>query len=323
VPGNEETQIARWSTSDVAPADRFSYWGDALSSAFVPTSLGGVDPFTCESEIRRTRLGSIDVAEHRGSAHFCKRNATAVARSGAHHFNLILLVDGEWNMTQRGHIRLRPGDLTLHDSDFVSSMSTDARYRAINLRLTESFVREWLPNPTCLSGQRLSPQNSRWAHVLSSFVGQLSPDFVVRAPLPSAVLTEQVGALLALVAAEMHGGSPPPTVGLRSLREQIQDLLQQRCQERSLVATDIATALGISTRSLHRTLAARGETFGSLLIQARLESAVRMLHSPLFDRLTTAEIGRRSGFSDASHFAKAVRGGTGRTPLQIRRDRTS
>ena len=42
---------------------------------------------------------------------------------------------------------------------------------------------------------------------------------------------------------------------------------------------------------------------------------------PLFDRVTTAEIGRRAGFSDASHFAKVMRVRTGRSPLQIRRSR--
>ena len=54
-----------------------------------------------------------------------------------------------------------------------------------------------------------------------------------------------------------------------------------------------------------------------MLIQARVDLAVRMLQSPLFDRVTTAEIGRRAGFSDASHFVKVVRSRTGETPLQI------
>jgi len=44
-----------------------------------------------------------------------------------------------------------------------------------------------------------------------------------------------------------------------------------------------------------------------------------MLTSPLFDRVTTAEIGRRAGFLSASHFARVMRSRTGRTPLQLRR----
>ena len=43
--------------------------------------------------------------------------------------------------------------------------------------------------------------------------------------------------------------------------------------------------------------------------------------APLFNRITTAEIGRRSGFSDASHFTKVLRRHTGQTPRQMRRGR--
>jgi AraC-like DNA-binding protein len=56
-----------------------------------------------------------------------------------------------------------------------------------------------------------------------------------------------------------------------------------------------------------------------MLIQARVDLASRMLQSPLFDRVTTAEIGRRAGFSDASHFTKVMRLRTGQTPRQLRR----
>jgi AraC-like DNA-binding protein len=46
-----------------------------------------------------------------------------------------------------------------------------------------------------------------------------------------------------------------------------------------------------------------------------------MLRSPLFDRMTTAEVGRRAGFSDASHFVKVLGRRTGQTPMRMRRAR--
>lgn len=103
------------------------------------------------------------------------------------------------------------------------------------------------------------------------------------------------------------------------MRDQIHDLIKQRCPETPLQAADIAASLSISRRTLHRALAARGESFGALLTQSRVELATRMLQSPLFGRVTTAEIGRRAGFADASHFAKVMRARTGQTPLQLRK----
>jgi AraC-like DNA-binding protein len=105
------------------------------------------------------------------------------------------------------------------------------------------------------------------------------------------------------------------------VRDQVLDHIKQRCPDTSLHAADVARSLNVSTRTLHRALAATCETFGSMLIGARVDLATRMLQSPLFDRVTTAEVGRRAGFSDASHFVKVLRSRTGRTPLEMRRGR--
>lgn len=97
--------------------------------------------------------------------------------------------------------------------------------------------------------------------------------------------------------------------------------IRGRCSESELSAPDVANALAISPRTLHRTLAAYGETFGRKLIEARVEVAARMLGSRLFDRLTIAEVGRRAGFVDPSHFARMCRAHLGHTPAVLRQAR--
>jgi AraC-like DNA-binding protein len=190
--------------------------------------------------------------------------------------------------------------------------------RQINLQLSERFVRKWLPNPAWLAGRRIC-RDSQWGRVLASYVAQFCPEFVAKAPLPQSLLVDQLGALLALTATELSGDRRTSTPPERSVRDQICDQIKQRCADASLHAADVASALNVSKRTLHRTLAACGETFGAMLIQARVDLATRMLHSPLFDRVTTAEVGRRAGFSDASHFNKVLRRHPGQTPLQMRR----
>jgi AraC-like DNA-binding protein len=155
----------------------------------------------------------------------------------------------------------------------------------------------------------------------ATICAQLAPEFVVQAPQPQTVLVDQLGALLALTASELSGGRVVTTPVERSVRDRVHDHITQRCPDTSLHASDVANSLSMSTRTLHRALAACGETFGAMLIQARVDLAVRMLESPLFDRVTTAEIGRRAGFSDASHFVKVLRRHTGHTPLRVRRTR--
>jgi AraC family transcriptional activator of tynA and feaB len=319
----EPHKIATLSTNDVAPVDRLSYWSSALSSTFTPSAVDTAHPLEFESEIAAVTLGEVSFTAARGSAQRSIRARPELRRTREHCFNLVLVLGGSWQVSAGGaRGRFGPGDLIFYDTRDLLSCELLLAWSDVNLQLSEPFVRKWLPNPAWLIGRAIS-RDSQWGRVLASYVAQLSPQFVVQAPLPQSMLIDQVGALLALTAAELSGGratSPPVE---RSLRDKICDHIKQRCLETSLQAADIAAALNISKRTLHRALAACGDTFGALLIQARVELASRMLQSPLFDRVTTAEIGRRAGFSDASHFTKVMRLRTGQRPLQMRRTRHS
>lgn len=316
----ETQKIVRLSTSDVAPAHRLSYWSSILSSTFTPVAVDNADPCEYESEMAAVQLGPMTFAEQRGSAQRCIRARREISQTSEHCFNLVLVLGGSWQVTHGDRARYRTGDLIFHDSRYPLDVDLLENYSDIFLHLSEQFVREWLPNPAWLVGRQIC-RDSQWGRVLSSYVAQLSPEFVVQAPLPQSMLIDQVGALLALTATELHGGRAAWTPVERSVRDQVHDHIKQRCTETSLQAADIASSLNFSTRTLHRALAACRETFGALLIQARVDVAARMLQSPLFDRVTTAEIGRRAGFSDASHFTRVLRRRTGQTPLQMRRAR--
>lgn len=69
----------------------------------------------------------------------------------------------------------------------------------------------------------------------------------------------------------------------------------------------------------NQALAGRGESSGELLTRSRVQTTARMLASPNLWRLSTAEVGRRAGFKDPSHFAKAFRRLRGLSPGEARR----
>jgi AraC-like DNA-binding protein len=290
-----------------------------VSSTLTPITVDRADPLEFESELTALPLGHVNFTAARGSAQCSVRARPELRHTSEHCFNLVLVRGGSWQVAQGGSCeRFGLGDLIFYDTRNTLHNDMLLPWSDINLQLSPQFVRKWLPNPAWLIGHRIS-RDSQWGGVLSSYVMQLSPEYVVQAPLPNSILIDQIGALLALTAIEIRGGRVTSTTVERSLRDQVCDHVKQRCTETYLQAADIASSLNISKRTVHRTLAACGETFGAMLIQARGDVASRMLQSPLFDRVTTAEIGRRAGFSDASHFTKVVRKRTGRTPLQIRR----
>src|SRR5262249_47294148 len=98
---------------------------------------------------------------------------------------------------------------------------------------------------------------------LSPMVSQLTPQLAAAAPVPHALLTDQLGAILALLADQAERAAPKA-----SLR-QIRSVIRERCHEPGLTADAIAASLNIPPATLHQTLAASKLTFGAELERAR------------------------------------------------------
>ena len=312
-------EVQRWCTTDVPQASRVDYFAAALGEAIIfPLGVDRVDPQTFQAEVSFANLDAIGVCKVIGSPHRSFRGPSELARTREHKVNLIMTLNCPWNAEHRGRLHMLPGDVLIHDSQYPVDFDMSSLFTCISVAVTESWFRRWLPNPSVLVARRIAGQ-SAWGNALSSYLAELSPELVAAPPLPLSVLADQVGSLLALTASGLRGAAPQAyTPAVRSLHERILDLISQRCTEPQLTAIEVATSLDISLRTLHRTLASANETFGAKLIDARCRIAERMLASPLFNRVTTAEIGHRAGFSSASHFARVMRKRTGRTPLQLR-----
>jgi AraC-like DNA-binding protein len=310
--------IQRWSTADVAQARRLDYFASALSEAVYPLGIDRADPTTFNADVSFAHLGSIGVCKTIGSAHHSRRGQSELARTADHSYVLLMTMLTSWGADHRGPLHLSPRDVLIIDSEYPLKTVINGPFTSLAVAVSEAWLRQWIPNPHVLAARQISG-NSPWGHALSAYVSQLSPDLAAAPPLPLTVLADQVGSLLALTASGMQAATFRNTPAVCSLRERIEDCVSQRCTEWQLTAVDVAASLNISVRTLHRSFAAANETFGGALIEARAHVALRMLTSPLFNRLTTAEIGRRAGFPSASHFARVIRTRTGRTPLQLRR----
>ena len=210
------------------------------------------------------------------------------------------------------------GDAFLVDSQLPYQLDFPHDYNVVHVKMSEDWVRRWVPTPLSAVGRRIA-RDSGWSGALCALLAQLSPEFMVDTPLPLTVISDQIGALLALAATEMTGRPAAPRPPERDIRDRIRDCIVERCAESSLTASDVALTLNISTRTLHRSLASFNQTFGASLISARVELASRMLRSQSFKRLTTAEIGRRAGFVNASHFARVVHRHCGVKPSEMRK----
>lgn len=313
----EQAVVHRWSTADTPVGQRLDRFAALMTEVLIPIRVSSeVRDF--EVAMSFARLGPITIVRQHGKAHSSRRDTHEINRSGAHLFNLIVNPVRPWNFAHRGQQRLRPGDLTLHDSNYAFKID-QPDFQAVNIQMSEDWIKQWVARSAALLGSPISGDTG-WGGVLSAYVQQLTPEFAVHSPLPTTMIADHLGALLALVADERGAGEASGR-SIAALDGRIRDCIRLRGCDSSLEVSKVAATLNISPRTVHRSLAAHGETFVALLMKARVEIASRMLATRRFDALTTAEVGRRAGFSDPSHFTRVMRRLTGFTPSQMRRIR--
>ncbi|GAA6142313.1 hypothetical protein NBRC116584_21310 [Hydrogenophaga sp. 5NK40-0174] len=309
----------------VEAPQRFDYWVGAICECFLEMEADTTDRPGFEGRLQSTPLGDLRINRVSGSNQRVYRTPGAIARSHED-FYFLLCKEARSSavITQHGAgtARLLPGDLTLIDSRRRYELHFPDEVDVFSLALPTAWLDTWLPDASCQLGRRIDGSEG-WGHVLSAYVRKLGDGV---GALPDSVQVDHLGGLLALTlgagAANQNarvGDDAAREAGAqRSLRERIDLCLHERFAEPGLTAGDVAASLGVSVRSLHRALASEERTFASELMAQRLRSAQRMLQSRSFDGLTTAEVGRRVGLLDASHFTRAYRRWSGVTPARAR-----
>jgi len=306
------TDLLRWSTDAVEARNRLDYWVGAICECFLEMEASSPTPNRFGCELLSAPLHSLRVNRVRGSAQHVFRTRAAIARSRENFYYLLCKESTPCNVVQQGaHAdRLLPGDLALIDSRRCYELHFPESVDIFSIQLPTEWLETWLPDPRLHLGRRIDG-GLGWGLALSAYVRQLSTPI---GALPASLVADHLGSLLNLALERERTEQPM----CRDLAARIDEALGSRCTEPDLCAHDVAAMLCISVRTLHRTLASRQQTFAQRLMQHRMQRARRMLESPAFDRVTTAEIGRRVGLVDPSHFVRVCRRLSGRTPQELR-----
>lgn len=309
-------ELICWSTDDVDTTQRVDYYEETVARSMIPVGIRM--PATGEffSRMKMASLDGLSVLRIHGSPHEVYRGNREIARSGAHKYHLLLTCGTPWTLHHQGAVALAPGEAVLLDSQQAQTSATEVPYEMVHLMMEASWLAQWVPRPAALVGRKITAATP-WGHSLASFAKVLTPELLLDAPLPARLLSDHLGAMLALAAEE----TDPSADSRRSMtpqRQRIVDVLAQRCTDPALTAKDVAASLNLSVRTLHRVLAVTKEAFGPLLIEARLRIAYRMLESRIFMNVTVSEIARRAGFATPSHFARVFHACYGVTPSAFR-----
>lgn len=217
---------------------------------------------------------------------------------GGQHVELI------WS-TERG----RPGALV--DECAISALVTLARHLS-GTPLQPAWVHFVNPSPAAMHWPE-------YEQVLGRQVQFEQPQTVVAIPLDwlslplqhpdtalQTILEQQADALLAQLPEHAQ------------LSARLTRLLSQQLSQGLPTQHDVAAQLGLSTRSLHRRLAAEGTSYRERLAQTRLQLAQSYLRNP---QLHIAEVAQLCGYTEQSALSRAFKQWTGLSPQAYRRRR--
>ena len=106
------------------------------------------------------------------------------------------------------------------------------------------------------------------------------------------------------------------SIDQKDIVNRVRSAILERLGEGGVTESCAADSLHMSTRNLHRKLAAEGSNFKDLLLEIRTELANQYINDAT---LTLTEISYMLGFSEVSSFSRAYRRWTGQSPSEARK----
>ena len=231
---------------------------------------------------------------------------------------VITQIGGVRRYLQNGsEVLLKPGDSTVIDTGHPWSSSCDTDCVRLYLRVPRWMMEDRLRTREVPIAQRISGTG------LGATLSHLSQSLYEEAELMKE--GERAAALDTYfeILAACLGGRQNTGLHGRELGGSILRFIDARITEPTLGPAEVASAVGISVRHLHRVLSATGNTMGDYIRGRRLERCRSDLANPRFREKSITEIAFFWGFSDAAHFSHSFRKRFGVSPRFFRAQATT
>lgn len=296
-----------WNTADTRPGEQFAYYREAICQAFMNLTPEPAAESGFPANVGHVRLGDAAINRVSFPAHVVRRSASDIAASDRSCFYLNLKLAGRCRIRQDDReISLSPGQVGIFDSDRQFTLLHDLgpQFEVASFWVPADALRERLPAAFDVTAARVSDD---------PFVGHLITETARTLSDGALRMTEDEGvrlfrALIELVAVSLSRQSRARTAEAESLTDAtmlaLKRAIHRRIREPGLAVADIAEAVGISERYVHKLLARSGVSFTDYVIERRLDGIARDLGDSAMAGRAIGTIAFDWGFSDLSHFTR-------------------
>lgn len=310
-----------YSTQDVHPRERLSYWREVATRGYVEHDSRPRDRATFRGNVKITSLPGIGLAAFDADPHGVHRSSREAAHESSGDLLLSALLSGEIGIQQDGRESvLRGRSLYLVDPARPFDLYLREQSRHVIAKIPRAMIEARIGHTADLTGRNID---------VSEGVGPLAMGLIELLPGQAEALDDVAGLkiaeqLLDLAALTLTSGrgravslSSPRTVTLLRLKSTIERLLM----EPGLKPERIAAEAGISVRYANALLGDEGWSLERYVNERRLERCRASFEDTAQDHRSIGEIAFKWGFSDLSHFGRRFKARYGQTPTSYRADR--
>ena len=309
-----------FSTGEVHPRDRLTYWRDEASKAYVVHDFSSNVGRSFRGIIRAGTLDVLSLALFESDPCTVSRTQRCLRQDGDDDLLVCMQTGGSMTVHQDGRdAPLAVSDMVLIEPRRPFSLSIRAGNRSLVVKVPRKELQARMGDITRLTGRTISGRQP---------VAALASGFLAMLPERIDALSGATGAKVAhqtldLVALAFAANAPTGHIALSSRREvalvRLKAAIESALYNDTLKPADAAAAAGISVRYANALLAEEGTSLERYVVSRRLQHCHRALLDPAQARRTVSDIAYSHGFSDVSHFTRRFKAQFGCSPSECRR----
>jgi AraC-like DNA-binding protein len=304
-------------TNAVSAPERPAYWREVICATYVELDVEPRSRTTFSGSVLLSSWGRVRISHVESDGQVVRRR---VADPSADCL-VSLQLSGSGRVTQAGRTAvLSPGDFALYDTTRAYELAFDDPFDQIviqfprdaligrNVHIDSAVARR------CVGGSGAAAVAAAFAQSLFRHRDELPDSFRGR-------LGEQALDCVATALALSAGSTPTKSTMESFDRQRILSYIDANVTSADLSVAKVASAFGVSTRTLQKLFADDEAHLGERIHATRLARVRSALQDPLRSHHTIARIANDFGFTDPAHFSRAFRAAYGCTPSEFRHQR--
>jgi AraC-like DNA-binding protein len=307
------------STAELPPREREAYWRHVMSDTFAPVTIREMIDGDVAGSIRGHWVGRLMVTDVRSTAQDIRRTPRLVSEADNAYFQVAMVANGIGRISQDDRQAvLHPGDCVLYETTRPFQWLFDSDWDVWVFSLPSESVRLGESERRRISAHRLDGTTG-----LTGVVSRFLLDLARHSENLPAEQSERVLAHASDLVVTLLSDRLDDTIAVRgavhrSQMMRIKDYIDQRVSDPDLGPAEIAAAVNISTRYLHKLFEAEHHTVSLYIRGLRLERARRDLLDPRLADRPIATIAFACGFGDLSAFNRAFKDAYAASPKELR-----